>query len=191
MKKSIGRSPRLWSVWATYDAGLDFILNETTGAAYFQDGTSQDEYANSNLTVLRGGFGYDLVTAFASRVANAGGTEFLSTSPAGATGILTDPYTGGTSASGIATLSLSASASVGLSSAGITSAVGQPAQTFAGSTFAGTVAGITAPAAGGTTSYPTTGYGSVTLTASASTSSATVIIGPLTFAGRTLAGAVL
>lgn len=245
MKKSIGHSPRLWSVWATYPAGLDFILNETTGAAYFQDGTSQDEYADANLTVLRGGFGYDLATTFAARVANAGGTEFLSTSPADATGILTDPYTGANGTSGSASVSLSGSASVSLGSGGVSSTVGQPTQTFAGSTFAGTtagigtpasggttsypttgtasltlsglgvtgvisgitvsqpvtsfagatfagtVAGIATPAAGGTTSYSTTGSGSITLTASASTSSATVIIGPLTFAGRTLAGAVL
>jgi fibronectin-binding autotransporter adhesin len=191
MKKSIGHSPRLWSVWATYPAGLDFILNETTGAAYFQDGTDQDEYANPNLTVLRGGFAYDLATTFAARVANAGGTEFLSTSPADATGILADPYTGANATSGSASVSLSGSASVSLGSGGVSSTVGQPAQTFAGSTFAGTTAGIGTPASGGTTSYPTTGSASVDLSAIASTSSATVIIGPLTFAGRTLAGAVL
>jgi hypothetical protein len=107
-------------VWATYPAGLDFIINETTGVGYFQDGTSQEEYADSNLTVLRGGFGYDMTTAFASRIANAGGTEFLSTSPADATGILADPVI----ASVIPVVSVVASL---------------PSPSFAGSSLAGSV----------------------------------------------------
>jgi hypothetical protein len=193
MKKSIGRSPRLWSVWAVYPAGLDFILNEITGAAYFQDGTDQDEYANPNLTVLRGGFAYDLATTFAARVANAGGTEFLSTSPADVIEILTDPYTGATNVSGSASLSLSASAQAGLGVAGITSIVGQPAQTFAGATFAGTVGSISAPTSGGTTSYPTSGTASITLSGSCITGvipSITVSQPVTTFAGMTFGGTV-
>lgn len=193
MKKSIGRSPRLWSVWAVYPAGLDFILNETTGAAYFQDGTDQDEYANPNLTVLRGGFAYDLATTFAARVANAGGTEFLSTSPADVIEILTDPYTGATNVSGSASLSLSASAQAGLGVAGITSIVGQPAQTFAGATFAGTVGSISAPTSGGTTSYPTSGTASITLSGSCITGvipGITVSQPVTTFAGMTFGGTI-
>ena len=195
MKKSLGRSPRLWSVWATYSAGLDFLLNEVTGVAWFQDGTSQDEYADVNLTVLRGGFGYDVVTGFAARIANAGGTEFLSTSPADATGILSDPYSGANSSSGAGSISLSASATASIGVGGVTFTVGQPAQMFAGATFAGTVGGIATPDSGGTTSYPTTGSGSVTLSASTNASLGTIldpisgVIYPVIyFAGATFGG---
>ena len=194
MKKSIGRSPRLWSVWATYSAGLDFLLDEVNGTAWFQDGTSQEEYADTNLTVLRGGFGYDLVTGFASRVANAGGVDFLSTSPVDATEILVDPYRGsyGSAGSGYVSLSASANASLGTIPDPISGVI-YPVVYFAGATFGGSFGPVVGSV--GSITGPTTASAQITLTATTIGVSLVTTVVPITareitrmFAGATFGG---
>jgi hypothetical protein len=181
-------------VWATYPAGLDFLFDEVNGTAWFQDGTDQDQYADSNLTVLRGGFGYDLVTGFASRVANAGGTEFLSTSPVGATDILADPYRGSYSAVGAGSFSLSASANASLGTIpDPISGVIYPVVYFAGATFGGSFGPVVGSV--GSITGPTTASAQITLTASATGVSLATTVVPITareitrmFGGATFGG---